>query len=333
MWFFVTAPPVLAFLFDPHCAMNVSNVFRALAAITLYTCITGFAVHHAFEIAAQRFASWNRAARLLAHALVNICVVAVATAAQLWYLLLIYPEMGNDGWGVLWRGLLVSFVYLGLASFVGHLQRTAVQHSLQANFERTAALEARLAMLQAQMQPHFLFNSLNVCAGLVHTAPDAAEATLDRLAGFLRYALESTERRFVPLKDELDAVEAYLDVQRERFGARLKYELLSGSSTNSVAIPPMLLQPLVENALLHGLHREEGGKIRVATEREGRNLIIKIDDDGVGPGASTHKGTGSGMRNVRERLQLVYGERANLQSGASSMGGFNCTIVLNEAFA
>ncbi len=154
MWFFVTAPPVLAFLFDPHCAMNVSNVLRALSAITLYTCITGFAVHQAFELVARRFATWHIAARLVAHAVVNVSVVTLATFAQLWYLLLIYPEMGNDAWGVLWRGLLVSFVYLGLASFVGRLQRTAVQHSMQANLERTAALEARLAMLQAQMQPH-----------------------------------------------------------------------------------------------------------------------------------------------------------------------------------
>jgi hypothetical protein len=329
MWFFVAAPPVLAFLFDPRCVMEPAHVARALVAITGYTVITGVAVHWSYELVAARLRSVPWPARLGAHGLACAVVVAVTTLALHPPIVLVYPEAAGKLVDILWRGTIVSFVYLAIAAFVARLQRDAIRERLRAHEERTAALRARLAVLQAQMQPHFLFNSLNVAAGMIQESPAAAEETLDRLAGFLRHALESTERKLVPLDEEIDAIESYLHVQRARFGDRLRYAVDVDAAARRRRVPPMLLQPLVENAILHGLRgREDGGWVRVGVRLENDALSITIEDDGVGPGGSTHRGSGTGLANVRERIALVYGERAVLRTGRGKLGGFACELIL-----
>lgn len=331
MWFFVVAPPGLALLFDPSCVKDPPQVARALVSIGAYTILTGLAVHFSFEKLAARMRESATSLRILAHVLLVAVVVTVVTLPQLPLIMLVYPDAAGNELDILSRGIVVSLVYIGMASFIAYLQRQAVRERLRAHEEREAALEARLAVLQAQMQPHFLFNSLNVCAGLVHEDPDAAEATLDRLAGFLRYALESTERRLVTLGEELDAVRAYLEVQRARFGDRLRYEVEADEAARGWRVPPMLLQPLVENALLHGLReREDGGLVRVRARIDEAGLLaIDVEDDGVGPARSTHRGTGTGERNVRERLALVYGARAAMTTGSSeALGGYRSSLAV-----
>jgi len=328
MWFFVFAPPLLAFLFDPHCVLSFDNMVRAWLALTLYTLVTGFAVHEGFEWLAPRIDGLPLALRLVAHATATCVIVAVGTFAQYRIIGFIYPEIGEDLAGVIWRGTLVSVVYLAVAAFIGGLQRQAVAERMQAHLEKTAALEARLQMLQAQMQPHFLFNSLNVCAGLVHTAPDAAEATIDKLSAFLRYTLESSERRLVPLADELRAVGAYLDIQQERFGDRLRHEIIAPTPEDPAPVlPPMLLQPLVENAIVHGLSAESGGLVRIECQRIGERFEISITDSG-GSAAPARAGTGHGQRNVRERLRLVFDDAAELRCGVAAGGGYVSRVSL-----
>ncbi len=334
MWFFVASPPLLAFLFNPACLKEPGHIVRALATLFTYTVVTGVAVHYSFDWLARRLAGKPLALRIPAHALLTVLVVVGVTLPQLPLIDYVYPEASGAELTILWRGVLVSFVYLAIASFIGHLQRAAVEERLRAHEERSAALEARLAALQAQMQPHFLFNSLNVCAGLVHEDAELAEETLDRLAGFLRYALESTEHRFVPIEEELVAVESYLEVQRQRFGARLRHRTRLAPEAEGSRIPPMLLQPLVENAVLHGLReRPEGGTICVEASRIDGVLRIVVEDDGAGPGRSTHRGTGVGQKNVRERLRIVYGEGARLETGPAESGGYRCELSLPEAVA
>jgi len=324
MWFFVVAPPFLAFLFDPACAKEPGHLARALVALTLYTAVTGLAVHHGYEWMVRRTRGLAVAARVPLLLGFDALVVLAVTLPQLPLIGLVYPEAVGDEATIVVRALIVSYAYLGLATFIGHLQGQAERERSRARRERTAALEARLLALQAQLQPHFLFNSLNVCAGLAHEDPDRAEATLDRLAGFLRYALDSSERAVVPLADELDAMRAYLEVQRQRFGERLGFEVEHDGARGSV--PPLLLQPLVENAVLHGV-RERGGTVRVRAEAAGGDLVLTVEDDGVG--ASRHAGTGLGQRSVRERLGLLYGDRATAHMGpAPEGGGYRCRIVI-----
>lgn len=319
-WLFVVAAPFLAHLFDPDCATNAGAVGRAMLALSVYTIVTGLAVHHGFEWSHRRLATRSAWVRFPVHLMVTTGLVLALSVPLLPIATAIYPEVAGDELTVISRALLVSFAYLGFAAFVGHLRRQAVR-------ERTIALEARLATLRAQMQPHFLFNSLNVCAGLVHDRPDVAEETLDRLAGFLRYTLESTEQRLVPLAHELEAVRSYLEIQRSRFGDRLEFEIEcdEGPSMERWSVPPMVLQPLVENAVLHGL-RENGGAVLVRAAIRDGSLELTVEDDGVGAGRSTHHGAGVGQKNVRERLELIYRGRALLEVGPRSPQGYRCTL-------
>jgi two-component system sensor histidine kinase AlgZ len=321
MWFFVAGPPVMALLFDPECIKEPMHVARAMSALVTYTVITGVSVHFAFEWTHARLKDAPVALRLTMHATITAVVVVVVSLPQLPFVGFVYPEVAGDEATVVLRGVLVSYAYLAVASFIGHLQRQAARERNRAQEERMMALESRLRVLQAQTQPHFLFNSLNVCAGLVHQDADGAERTLDRLSGFLRYSLESTERRLVPLGEELEAVRDYLEVQRQRFGDRLEYEVRSEPVV--CRVPPMLLQPLVENAVLHGIQRvPRGGVVTVDARRKGDVLSITISDVRGGPRGDDvgHRGTGMGQRNVRERLALVYGEEARLDVGPTDDG-------------
>lgn len=328
-WFFLAGPPLMAFLFDPQCVKEPGHLVRAMVAIVTFTVVTGLAVHHAFDALERRLRARGipTAARVPIHAIATTLVVGLVSLPQLPLVRFVYPEATGSELDIVWRAVLVSFAYLGVASFIGHLQREAVRQRLKAHEERVAALETRLRLLQGQMQPHFLFNSLNVCAGLIHEDPDAAEQTLDRLTELLRYSLESTERRLVTLGEELAAVRGYLEVQRKRFGDRLRFELRS--DVDHRMVPPMLVQPLVENAVLHGIQaRVEGGSVTVeATERDGA-LVITVEDGGVGPGGSSRQGTGTGQRNVAERLELVFGPAARLDVGPSDAGGYRSAITI-----
>ncbi len=336
-WFFVVAPPLLALLFDPSCAKTVDNMARATLALTLYTLATGAAVHFSFNAAARslakRASSLSLGPRLhmltcwSVHAGIVAVIVLISTLAQHWYLRAIYPNI-EEPVGVIWRGVLVAFAYVAIASVIGRLQRSVTTERLRAETDRTAALEARLALLQAQLQPHFLFNSLNLCAGLIRGEPDLAEATLDKLSGFLRYALESTSRKVVPLREELAAMVQYLDVQKERFGGRLKYRVSVPEDDDLPWVPPMLLQPLVENAIVHGLNNEQGGVVGILVQRHAKQWTIDVEDSGGHTGERKHQGTSTGQPNVAERLRLVFGEEASLQLGRASHGGYLARVQL-----
>lgn len=330
MWFFVCAPPVLARLFDPHCASTIDNVVRSWLTLTLFTVITGVGVHLVFERVAERTQAWPTFARLAGHGLTTAAFVTAITYLLHGPIRLLYPEVGDDVPGMIWRGVLVSYGYLAGARFIQHLVERAAEERSLAHAERAAALEARLVSLTAQLQPHFLFNSLNVCAGLVPTRPEVAETMLDELASLLRYAVENSERRLVPLAGELDAAKAYLAVQSGRFGERLQHDVITSVDLGTAPwLPPMSLQPLVENAVQHGLDSEAGGHVRITLRREGVEFLIAIENSGghAGPRRST-SGTGIGQRNVRDRLRLAYGEAAELVCGPVDGGGYRSLIRL-----
>jgi two-component system sensor histidine kinase AlgZ len=171
---------------------------------------------------------------------------------------------------------------------------------------RREAMRAQLEALQARTNPHFLFNSLNAVAALVEEDPKRAETMLERLAALLRYSVERSRQADVPLVDELESVRMYLDVERERFGPRLESSVSLEDGLEQVRVPPLLLQPLVENAVLHGVAtRREGGRVHVVARRHSGRLLLEVEDDGPGPGASTHRGTGTALADLRRRLSLA----------------------------
>ncbi|HVY92308.1 MAG TPA: histidine kinase [Bryobacteraceae bacterium] len=171
-------------------------------------------------------------------------------------------------------------------------------------------LTARLEMLSSQINPHFLFNTLNSIASLIRVNPERARTMVVRLARIMRRRLR-TQDHFSPLRDELDFIGDYLAIELERFGDKLRVVREIDPSCADVPVPSMLLQPLVENSIKHGIaNRIEGGTITLRARRAGDRLSIEVEDDGVGiPENATDEppgGTGIGVSNVRERLQVLY---------------------------
>jgi len=183
--------------------------------------------------------------------------------------------------------------------------------------QKRLLLEARLDALQRQINPHFLFNTLNSIASLVRFRPEQARELIVKLANILRKML-SEHDAFVPFRDELATTDDYLSIEIARFGAeKLSVAREIDPQTLELPVPSMVLQPLVENSIKHGLEpRIAGGVITLRSRLENRKLVIEVEDDGVGiaPGrahsSGVLQGTGIGMRNVRERLEVLYGDAA-----------------------
>jgi two-component system LytT family sensor kinase len=201
----------------------------------------------------------------------------------------------------------------GLMALIGYHQYWARILALQSRERELTELAAtaQLAALRAQMNPHFLFNSLNSIAQLIHTDPDKAEACVERLAEIFRYLLRRAEQEFVPLGEELQMAQAYLDIERARFGERLRVETHVDARSLGQPIPNLTLQPLVENAVKHGLSQKLGtGTIAIEAEVRDGVLSLAVRDDGVGmagPMLARVYERGVGLRNLRDRLERLYG--------------------------
>ena len=185
-------------------------------------------------------------------------------------------------------------------------------------------LEARLDALQRQINPHFLFNTLNSITSLIRVKPDLAREMIGKLANILRVLLKDREA-FVPLREELAFIEDYLAIEVVRFGEKLRVVKELGEETLDVVVPSMLLQPLIENSIKHGLEpRIGGGTVTLRSRIVGERLVLEVEDDGLGMAPErkddaapvsglVRPGLGIGMRNVRERMQVLYGGLATVE--------------------
>jgi hypothetical protein len=192
-----------------------------------------------------------------------------------------------------------------------------------------AAAEARLKLLQAQIEPHFLFNTLANLQALIGSDPTRAQAMLAHLDGYLRATLASTRNDKCTLAEEFALLRGYLEILAIRMGPRLAYSLDLPDALGSAKLPPMLLQPLVENAIKHGLEpKVDGGRLRVAASAEGRQIVLVVEDSGLGFGAASTSGTGVGLQHVNERLAAVYGDAATAEVGETAGGGVRITLRL-----
>ena len=180
---------------------------------------------------------------------------------------------------------------------------------------RTLKAQAELKALKAQINPHFLFNTLNTIAELTHSNPSHAEMTIERLAEMFRYVLVASERGQVPLTGELAFVDDYLEIEQARFGERLQITRQIGLHGLDLLVPSLILQPLVENAIRHG--QDESGRIdlMLRSHREDDDILIQIADHGPGMPAefNLEDSKGVGLRNVDARLKKIYGEGYGLQ--------------------
>ncbi len=179
---------------------------------------------------------------------------------------------------------------------------------------RLLASRAELKALRAQINPHFLFNALNAIAGLIVSNPELADATIEQLAQVFRYTLRKSENEWVRLDEELEFVSAYLNVERARFGERLRVDFEVDPAAGAVPVPAMTIQPLVENAIKHGVSGvDRRGLVRLRVQLRGERLTIEVFDNGPGfPAAFRLGAAGHGLRNVAERIAGYYGDDARL---------------------
>ncbi|HXT50621.1 MAG TPA: histidine kinase, partial [Thermoanaerobaculia bacterium] len=254
--------------------------------------------------------------------LVGIQLGAAMASTVAWLLL-------GRGWSVVlgrWRpGVLEAYErmlpLLALAGFFLYLLAAATCYLYLAREEshraerqaleaQVAAREAELKALRAQMDPHFLFNALNSVSALVGTDPQGARRMCEQLAGFLRGSLELDRAERIPLAKEIALVHAFLQIERVRFGDRLRFVSEIDEAAGVIEVPPLLLQPLVENALKHGIaHLVDGGTVTVQAKRRGGTVYLVVDNP-IDPDRPPSRGLALGLENVRRRMQTTYGERA-----------------------
>jgi two-component system, LytTR family, sensor kinase len=197
---------------------------------------------------------------------------------------------------------------------------------------QTRLAQAQLQALRMQLQPHFLFNTLNAIAVLIYRAPEAAEQMVTQLSEMLRISLDRVGVQEVTLRQELEFLEKYLEIERTRFQDRLRVALLVEPRALGACVPNMILQPIVENAVRHGVApRSQGGRIEISARRENGLLRLAVSDDGRGTDEAVEalaaKG-GVGLTNTRERLARLYGDRHGFALRSSAGLGMTVTITI-----
>lgn len=208
------------------------------------------------------------------------------------------------------------------------LRERAELEATAARFDKERAT-AELKALRAQVEPHFLYNTLSNVVSLIDREPATAKHMTERLIGYLRHTLDASRRDNATVNDELTIINDYLEILRLRMGERLVFGIDATDAVRALPLSPMLLQPLVENAIMHGLEpKVEGGSITVSAHVRDGTLQIRVEDTGLGFGAATHTaGSGSGLANVRARLKALYGDGAKLTIEQPKVGTTICISV------
>ena len=221
------------------------------------------------------------------------------------------------------------YVVTVLASYAYSYYRRFEKERLQASELQRQFTNAQLHALKMQLHPHFLFNALHTISGLVRQDADAAERMIARLSDFLRMSLEDSLVQQVPVSEELRFLDLYLDIERVRFEDRLEVNFDVEPEALNALVPNLILQPLVENSIRHGVsHRFSGGRITIAARRTGGTLTLSVADNGPGTPSKYPLAEGVGLSNTRRRLQRMYDDRQQLSMVHPSGGGLEVRIVI-----
>jgi two-component system, LytTR family, sensor histidine kinase AlgZ len=220
----------------------------------------------------------------------------------------------------------IGVIVTAFTALVGRLETATIElrtRQLEEERARKLATEARLSSLESRVHPHFLFNTLNSIGALIREDPPRAERTVERLAALLRYSLDANRQSLVPLRQELRIVTDYLEIEKTRFGERLRYTIDVQPEIEELELPPMALQTLVENSIKHAVsNRGQGGEVRIAARIAQENLTIEVSDDGPGFSLQDIK-PGHGLENLRERLAALFDAAGQLEVTRRN----GCTVV------
>jgi two-component system LytT family sensor kinase len=226
--------------------------------------------------------------------------------------------------------LMVYFAVLGAGVARDYFLR------YRSRLEETAWLQAQLAQarldaLRTQLNPHFLFNTLNAVSALVERDPRGVRRMIARLSDLLRYTLEESTEQEVPLRRELDLLGEYIELMQIRFQGRLNVEMHADDDVRDALVPTLILQPIVENAMKHGVNQVTGnGQISLRARRDADNLVVTVTDNGPGPGGGDDgdDGAGIGLKNTNGRLRELYGPQYAVTLRQADSGGTEARIVL-----
>jgi two-component system, LytTR family, sensor kinase len=260
----------------------------------------------------------------------SLTIAAMMFLGVLPFLLAFIPRERAGALSAIFAGhVAILLIWCGIYLTVHFLRGTRRAETEKWRLQ-VAMRDAELRALRAQLNPHFLFNSLNSLRGLVGEDPGRAREAITGLAGLLRHAVQLSRLQTVPLGRELEATRHYLDLEAIRFESRLRYQIDVEPAALEHPVPPMLLQTLVENAIKHGISRlPEGGMVRIEAHKSAADLSIRVTNTG----SLTHvgEGSGTGMANSLERLRLLFGDRAELTLAPDGGGGVVCTVVVPGA--
>ena len=230
--------------------------------------------------------------------------------------------------------LVVLATVLAVATPIKIWNSARIEHRLQE--QEKLLLAAKIEALKSQINPHFLFNTLASISSLIRSQPDTARTLIIKLSGLLRRLIKS-HQHFVTLREELEAIDEYLDIEVARFGPKLQVRKEISPDTNDLIVPSMILQPLVENSIKHGLARKVGpGSIFIRSWRENGRAVIEVEDDGMGfllDRLDEPMASGIGLANVRERLRVIYGATYQLMIKSKPGEGTLTRIEIPELLA
>ncbi|HEY4357053.1 MAG TPA: histidine kinase [Acidobacteriaceae bacterium] len=285
---------------------------------TIYTLISaaGFLLARRIFGVKLQTASWQYSVLRILPVSIVLCIAEEMLWVYLWPWVM-KPRKEESYWhmvGTVLRADVVTVMaFFWIAVFVargiGYYERFRANQLATSRLE-TELVSARLNVLQAQLNPHFLFNTMNGISSLIYVDPAAADRVLEQLSRLLRMSLDRVDMQQVALREEIDFIQSYLEIQQTRFGSKVQFEIHVAPETWDALVPTMILQPIVENAYRHGLAAaNEGGEIQIHTNVQGAKLIVKVTNTGTGLQAkrpAERQSSGMGIRNVKARLQLHY---------------------------
>ena len=311
------------------------EVWRLLALNLAYWYVPAaltsviFRIAHHFPLDAPR---WLRS--LSVHALAALCFSVVHLGGMLGMRAILWPGRMFPGYGS-WTSsvqriylmnldwaLMTYSAIVGVSYALGYYRESRARAIRAAHLE-TRLAEARLKTLEAELHPHFLFNTLHAISSLVHTQPDAADRMISRLSDLLRITFSRSDAACIPLHEELEFLQKYLEIEQTRFQDRLAVDYDIDPDTLDAEVPRLILQPLVENAIKHGVAPHTGpGAISIGSRRDGERLCLVVRDNGMGlsGGARARLHGGVGLSNTRDRLECLYGADHALDFRESNPG-------------
>jgi two-component system LytT family sensor kinase len=318
---------------DINDKMNV-QVWRLLVLNLAYWYVPAaltsviFRIAHRFRIDAT---GWRRA--LAVHAPAALCFSVIHLVAMFTVRAMLWPGRmftSYRSWANIQRSYLTNLDWalmtystiVGVSYALGYYRESRARAIRAAQLE-TRLAEARLKTLEAELQPHFLFNTLHAISTLVHTQPDSADRMISRLSDLLRMTFSRSEAACIPLHEELEFLQKYLEIEQTRFQDRLTVSYEIDPDTLDAEVPRLILQPIVENAIKHGVAPIVGpGMITIGSRREGERLFLVVRDNGAGLTGTTRTKLhgGVGLSNTRDRLECLYGMEHTLEFLESEPG-------------